>query len=533
MSKRYDHIFRNGKIFTADEKKPYADAMAVKDGRIEWIGEEKELDCRGETCVDLQGKRVIPGLIDNHMHPFHLADTLQQIACLPPNIYSVAELKEQVRRRAEKAEPGQWIMGWGYDEGKFAEKRAPLKTDLDEVAPNNPVVLIRTCFHIACANSMALALTGITKDTNNPVGGEIDRDENGEPTGIVREVARFMLTDCIPKETPEQTAAKLAELSKLLLSHGITAMAESGGDSRPVNCYDIYQMAAEKGLKQRVAIYYFWDQLKENPTAIPEERKDNRRQVFVGGVKIIGDGSVSGQTAWCDQPYLGTDRCGFPVATEEDVINAGKFAKENGVQLKYHAMGARAIERAVNAYYEQENWMKDGRPYVRIEHSAMPADQAMDRCAKAGIAMTVQPVFLYSEIESYLTNLGPERTKTTYPSKTMMDKGVLTAFSSDAPATSWADPSNPFIGIKGAVTRVAYDGTDTGAEQRVDVKTALELYTRQSQKVLGVADVGRLAEGYHADFVVLDRDILEIPAEEIDQVQVEATYMAGKTVYSK
>lgn len=533
MSKRYDCVYTNGKIFTSDEKRPYAEAMAVKDGRVAWIGEAKDLALDGEDCVDLEGKCVLPGIVDNHMHPFHLADTLEQIACLPPNIYSIAELKEQVRQRAEKAKPGEWIIGWGYDEGKFTEKRAPLKSDLDEVAPNNPVVIIRTCFHMAAVNSKTLEVMGITKDTPDPVGGRIDRDENGELTGIMRETARFLIMDYMPKATPEQLAGKVAALGEMLLAHGITAVAEAGGDVTPFDCYDIYTSAADKGFKQRIAIYYFWDQLKKNPTPIPEARRDNTKQVFVGGVKVIGDGSVSGQTAWCDQPYLGTDACGFPVATEEDVLNAGNFAKENGVQLKYHAMGAKAIDRAVDSYYEQENWMKDGRPYVRIEHSAMATDQAMERCAKSGIAMTVQPIFLYSEIESYLTNLGPERTKGTYRSKTMLEKGVLTAFSSDAPATSWADPSDPFVGMKSAVTRTAYDGTDTGADQRLDIETVVELYTRESQKILGVADVGRLAEGYHADFIILDRDIFEIPAEEIDKINVEATYMGGKLVYKK
>lgn len=533
MARLYDRVFTNGKIFTSDEIRPCADTMAVKDGRIAWIGEGKDLDCGAEECVDLGGKRVLPGFIDNHMHPTILADTLDQIACLPPNIYSIAELKEQLREKVKNTKPGEWIVGWGYDEGKLAEKRAPLKSDLDEVSPDNPVVIIRTCFHIASCNSKALEMTGITKDRPDPEGGMIDHDEKGELTGIVRERARFMVTDCIPKESLDEAAVKIARLGERLLAHGITAIADAGGDSVPVDCYDIYQKATGLGLKQRVGIYYFWDQMRENHEPIPEERKNPSNQIYVAGVKLIGDGSVSGQTAWCDQPYLGTDACGMPVASEEDVLGAGKYAKANGIQVKYHAMGAKAIDRAVNAFYNQDNWMKDGRPYVRIEHSAMPTEQAMDRCAKSGIAMTVQPVFLYSEIESYLTNLGAERTKTTYPSKTMLDKGVLTAFSSDAPATSWADPSDPFIGIKGAVTRVAYDGTDTGADQRVDVKTAVELYTRQSQKILGPVDTGRLAVGYHADFMILDRDIMEIPAEEIDQVQVEATYMDGKAVYTK
>jgi predicted amidohydrolase YtcJ len=163
----------------------------------------------------------------------------------------------------------------------------------------------------------------------------------------------------------------------------------------------------------------------------------------------------------------------------------------------------------------------------------MPTAQALDRAAKTGIAFVIQPIFLFAEIESYLKNLGTERTKQTYPVRTMLKKGIPVAFSSDAPATAWADPVNPFVGIKSAVTRLAYDGTDTGQDQRVDLETAIILYTKAAQEISRIPDVGQLAPGYHADFMVLDRDIFVISQEEIDKVQVEQTYMGGELVYQK
>jgi predicted amidohydrolase YtcJ len=163
----------------------------------------------------------------------------------------------------------------------------------------------------------------------------------------------------------------------------------------------------------------------------------------------------------------------------------------------------------------------------------MPTKQALQRAAETGIAFVPQPIFLYAEIESYLKNLGAERLKQTYPIQSMLEAGIKLAFSSDAPATAWVDPVNPFVGIKAAVTRIAYDGTDTGQDQRVDVPTAITLYTRAAQEITRIPDVGQLTPGYHADFIVLDQDILAIRPEEIDRITVEETYMGGSLVYQK
>ncbi|MEH7375438.1 amidohydrolase [Neobacillus drentensis] len=522
--------FFNGKIFTSNPEQPYASAMVVRNGRIAWIGEEEDLKNIEGKCVDLYGKRVLPGLIDAHLHPLYLAGAAKQIACTQPLIHSISDLQEQIRLVRASQSQDSWIQGWGYDEGKLLEGRAPTRRDLDLAAPDVPVVITRTCAHIISVNSKALELAGITKATPDPQGGKIDRDENGEPTGILRENAKDLVNQVMPETTLEDDAALLAELSPVLLSHGITAITELMGRTKPNDYLEMYQLATEKGLKQRSVLYYIWEDLKKHPF-IEQQKMVRENQIHIGGIKLFSDGSVSGQTAWVNPPFLGEEEnYGIQMTTREELLAAAEAAKKHNIQLVIHAMGEQAIDLIVATFYGQKGWLTDA-PSIRIEHAAMPTPGTLKRAAETGIAFVSQPIFLFAEIETYLRNLGAERTKQTYPFKAMLEAGIKVAFSSDAPATAWAEPVNPFVGIKSAVTRLAHDGTDTGKTQRVDVETAITLYTRAAQEIIRIPNVGQLKPGFHADFIVLDIDLLVIDPEEIDQIQVVETYMAGNLVY--
>ena len=278
-----------------------------------------------------------------------------------------------------------------------------------------------------------------------------------------------------------------------------------------------------------------WDEVKDKKDfTITKDEQDPARQFRIVGIKLIGDGSVSGRTAWCDKPYLGgNDEYGIPVCTDEDIENAMAFCKEHGCQLSIHAMGARTIDRAIAHTWQQEPWVKGCAPSIRMEHVAMPTQDAIEKAARSGIAFVTQPIFLYAEIESYLVNMGLERTQENYPIADWIKAGVRFAFSTDAPATAWAEPSDPFVCLKGAVTRKAYDGTDCGQRHKVDIETAIRLYTAESAPMLGFEDVGMLKEGYAADFIILDRDILSIPSDDIDKVKVEETYIDGQQVFKR
>ena len=532
IRKQSDQIFINGKIFTSNPEQPFASAMIVRDGRIIWIGEQSDVAIIDGDYVDFHGHRVLPGLIDSHLHPLWLANNSTQIACTPPLVHSIADIITQIWNVCTSLNRGSWIEGWGYDEGKLLEARSPTRWDLDQASTDIPIFITRTCTHIAVVNSKALELIGITKDTPNPQGGKIDRDSTGEPTGILRENAKELVQRFMPAKSLEENATSLAKLSPFLLSHGITAITDLSSRTRPSDYLDMYKTAVKKGLQQRTVLYYLWDDLEEQPRFEPDALK-RENQIHIGGIKLFSDGSVSGKTAWVNPPFIGEEEnYGIQTTTKEELLAAAKAAEQNQIQLVVHAMGEQAIDLIIDTFYGKKGWLPDA-PSVRIEHAAMPTSQAISRAAETGIAFVTQPIFLFAEIESYYNNLGPERTKQTYPIQSMLQAGIKMAFSSDAPATAWADPANPFIGIKSAVTRLAYDNSDTGQEQRIDVTTAIMLYTKLAQEITRIPYVGQLALGYHADFIVLDQDIFEMSINEIHTVMINKTYMGGNLVFQR
>lgn len=526
--------FVNGKIFTASDTIRNADAMTVENGRITWIGKKEEMPPWDGFVVDLEGRRVIPGFVDAHMHPIILADFQNQITIMPPEITSIADLKEAVRRRRETQGPGKWIEGWGYDEEGLVEKRSPNRYDLDEVCSDAPVSLMRTCAHIRCVNSMALSMAGIDRNTPDPPGGEIERDESGEPTGILKENARNLLAPFLPVESRENKVENLLELGRLLSSQGITSICDMGNFDATDNL-PIYRAAAEKGFHQKVGVYYMWDFFDGNKDfTLSEEDLNRNQQIFAAGLKLIGDGSISGRTAWMNRPFKGsTDEYGIAVCSDALLESAVDFCKKRHCQLSMHAMGGRAIRRMVDRAALEESWTPEGIPYVRVEHVTDPEADSIKKAASHGISFVTQPIFMYAESASYRKNLGVEWMQQCYPVKTMLEKGVVTGFSTDAPATFWSMPSNPFPGLKQAVTRITADGTDCGKEQTVDIETAVTLYTKGAAQAVGFPDVGILEPGYHADFAVLDRDIMEISSDDIDKVRVMETYMDGVCVYRR
>ena len=197
-------IYINGRIFTADDENPHADSMIVSDGRIRWVGKQEELPETQGTVVDLNGRRVIPGFVDAHMHPVMLADFSKQITIMPPAVNSIEDLVQAIRERRESQGPDRWVEGWGYDEQSLLEKRSPNRHDLDRGCSDAPVCLMRTCAHIRCVNSRALEMAGIDRNTPDPPGGEIERDENGDPTGVLKENARNLMSGLIPTVPEEQ-----------------------------------------------------------------------------------------------------------------------------------------------------------------------------------------------------------------------------------------------------------------------------------------------------------------------------------------
>ena len=221
------------------------------------------------------------------------------------------------------------------------------------------------------------------------------------------------------------------------------------------------------------------------------------------------------------------------MCTDEQIKTAIDYCKAHGLQLSVHAMGGKAIDRVLDFIYPEASWTPEDVPYVRIEHVTEPSESAVRKAAEKKVAFVTQPIFMYAEIESYLKNLGEERMRKCYPVRDMLDAGVHLSISTDAPATSWAVPSDPFPNIKSAVTRKAYDGTDCGRDQRIDVETAIRLYTKEAAAAAGFRETGQLKKGFKANFIILSDDIMTADPDEIDQIRVDETYIRGEKVYSR
>lgn len=535
MSETVHYI--NGNIFTGDPMRPHCTRISVRDGHIidrDGNGGRENLEALGQV-VDLGGRRVIPGLVDPHMHALLLATLASEIPLTMPDVQSIEDIRTRVAQRRQTVQSGEWITGLGYDEGKLRERRAPTRQDLDAVAKDVPVLLVRACGHMGVANRKALALAGIGRSTPDPEGGQIDRDADGEPTGILREKALFFVLARVPRPARAKQAALLHDLAQASYAVGLTRWTDLWAGYHPHDDAEAYVEARRTGTTPPVSLFYIWDQIRE-VAGRPRPKDYPEWGVNVGGIKMVADGSVSGRTAWVApsyQPYQGrAGDSGLPQLTPEDLLEGARTAEAWGVQLAVHAMGEAAIAQVVETFHGRAGWLV-GRPSIRIEHAALPSADLLRQMAESGMAMVPQPIFLYAEIESYLNHLGRDRTARSYPLASALRAGVYTALSSDAPATAWKDPANPWLGIYSAVTRRAYDGTDTGSAERIPVSQALSLYTRQAARLLGI-QAGVLAPGFAADFAVLNEDVLAVEPERLlEPYLVAACYQAGQPVFGQ
>jgi hypothetical protein len=515
--------FVNGKIFTGKNERDFVSAMKITDGKIEWIGPSEQADA--PDPVDLQGKTVVPGFIDAHAHPRLLADIAGQAAITIPEVTNIEEAIAALKKQAEKTPDGGWIEGWGWDETKLLDGRPLNRFDLDRVSTDRPVHVIRSDFHSSAVNSKALELAGIDKSTADPFGGEIQRDENGDPTGIMIENANRLIENAKPKKTEEERIEGIVRTGRRLARFGITSVAEMMGRW---NDLSLFRKAEKRGFKQRLVLYLLWEEVKELGIRRLEER-DLTGRIRIGGVKLFMDGTISGKTAWMKAPYPGTEEKGMRTCTKEELLEAAEFARRNGIQLAIHAMGDRAIEEILRTFEPVKPWIDDG-PSIRIEHASIMRPEFFRKMDGKKIALVPQIIFFFAEYESYRNHLDGERFSLAYPLRTMYEQNGYMALSTDAPATTWAEPDKIMTSIKAAVTRKAYNGQDINRAEKISPEQAVLLFTGKAKEVCRLHETGRLLPGYEADFIVLDEDIFTTDPDRLDRVKVAATYISGEKV---
>lgn len=535
-----DLIFMNGPIITVDDVHPTVEAVAILGNRIVQVGSSAEVRSQASPAtrtVDLGGRPLLPGFNDNHTHPMAFGESLSSIDATPGSAPTLVALQDAFRRAA--AEPtgsgaigdagDGWLQGRGYDDTRLDVHRHPTRYDLDEATGNRPAVLVRTCGHLAVANSAALARAGVTRATPDPVGGQVDRDESGEPTGLLRETAMGLVRSLVPRPTRSQIKAHLRAAGARFLHYGITSVGEAAiRTSEELAAYQ--ELARDRELPMRVFTMLLIDDTLESLAKLGLQTGFGNDWLRLGPAKLFQDGSGGGRTAAMFADYRNDPgNRGITIYDQEGLNERFMRAHQAGFQLSAHAIGDRAITMILDAY---EGAFGDdpapARHRARIEHAGLCTPAILDRMARLGIIAVPQPTFVHYLGDSYLENFTPEQLALSYPARAWFDRGIVAAGSSDVPVV----PCDPFVNLQAAVTRCTQDGNLMGPDQKVTVAEAIRMFTRNGACGSFEEHIkGSIAPGMLADLVVLDRDPRRIPPEELHTLRAEMTVIDGRIVH--
>jgi len=521
-------ILYNARIYTLDTDCPVASAIAIERERVVEIGEAEELLSKYDHTEkqDMGERTILPGLTDAHLHLQHYALSLQKINC---ETDTLGECLQRVEKRVRTAQPGEWILGLGWNQNNW--ERWPSAGDLDKFSPNNPVYLIAKSVHAAWANSTAMKLAGLTSASPDPINGQLQRDEHGQLTGILLETAMELVNAVIPEPSVESVAEVLEIAQPILWRMGLTGVHDF--DRR--TCFmALQQLHAQNKLKLRVT------------KSVPIEDLDHAvglglRTGFgddwlrIGSVKAFMDGALGLRTAAMIQPYANEpENRGILNMDAEELFESGRQAAESGLSMAVHAIGDRANHEVLDTYEQLRRFERERNlPPLkhRIEHVQILHPDDVGRLADLGVIASMQPIHATSDMHMADQFWG-ERAAFSYAWNTQLENGAQLAFGSDAPVES----PNPFLGLHAAVTRQRADGSPDPEgwypEQRLPMQQALEGFTLGPAYAAGMESrLGKLTPGYLADLIVLEQDPFATPPSDLLETESSATMLGGEWVW--
>jgi hypothetical protein len=532
-------ILLNGQIFTLDAKGTVAQAVAIKDGRIVAVGgdaEIEELSGLGTRHIDLGGSTVIPGIFDSHNHFMEVGAKLSVIRL--DECQSQEEMMELVRQRAKDTPPGEWIVGQGWNEGNFADGRLPTRHDIDPATSEHPVILKRF-FNTDVVNSFALRLGGVSRHTPDPEGGKIERDADGEPSGLLRASAKTLVRSLLPKPTMEQMKESLRLACGEMHRFGITSVVEPGLYPEEIRAYQSFYQDGE--LSVRVNLMPSWHGFRDDEK---EEQLDYRAKELgiysglgdewlrIGGLKMAIDGGTTPHTAYMYEPYEGdTELVAFNRIELDALHRHFRTAQELGWDVGIHCCGDHAQDMAVDTFAQVAREAPRSDARHNIIHAYFPTPRALDQMAQYNIAAVLQPTFVYWEGDLLFRDVGERRAQNYKPARKYLDRGVIVTASSDVTSTVSA---NPFIALYALVTRKNRLGQHIAPHEAISREEALRAYTAsgtwltREEHLKGTIEAGKLA-----DVAVLDRDYFAVADEEIKDIQVDMTIVDGKVVWDR
>jgi hypothetical protein len=527
-----DLVIQNGTVVTMDPRRGTVDAVAVQDGKIVAVGskpEVKRLIGPMTEVINLDGRCCTPGLVNTHDHFLeHGISSAFIIDIRYPKAKSIKEIVAMVEARIKTAPKGQWVLANVWDETLLEEKRFPTKHDLDPVSPDNPVYIKRV-FQMGVANSKALELAGVTNETISPGFGVVEKDENGETTGLLRGHAVNLVLDVI-KWSQEDKLKAIQQACSDFHAVGFTTVIEPGLMAEDIEAFRESHKRGE--LTHRVQIQVgFLRNIAETQWAVDNYVVGGDDLLRITGLKMAVDGGVGPRTALFYDGYLDKpDVYGNMMIEQMELNQMIELGHRNGFQVAVHAIGDHAIDMTMDAYEYAQTTSPRPDPRHQIVHCYFPTEKAKKQLVDLGVMVNTQTPFFYFLGESFIEALGEERCKSCMPVKTLTELGIPVGISHDATVT----PPLPNIGLYASVTRKTIKENALGTEETVTPHTALSFYTIPAAKHCFMEDkIGSIEVGKYADLAVWNFNPLEVEAEHLKDWTCEMTYVEGRRVYPK
>jgi predicted amidohydrolase YtcJ len=526
--------FLHGRIYTNDPQHPWAAAMAVREGKIFCIGgiDTVMLECGGgqedAETIQLNGHFVMPGFNDAHVHLG--AAGADMLAVQLNGTASVEELQKRLADAVAAHKEGEWITGSGWDHTLWPEKVFPTKQQLDAVSPKNPVLLTHVSGHVAVANSAALKIAGITKDSPNPKGGEIEHDANGEPTGMLKEGSAMSLVEQnIPERSDEQRRRGIELVLADAAKNGVTSVQDNSEWEDFLVYHDLRE---EKKLTVRITEWLHFTTSLGELQNMRSEGGVSDPWLKTGALKMVTDGALGSRTAALLAPYSDDPAASGILTMDPAKLRQMAIERDKaGFQLAFHAIGDRANRVALDVFeaVAKANGPRDRRD--RIEHAQVVAPEDFPRFASLKVIASMQPSHQTTDMRWAEERVGPERIKGAYAWSTLQKSGARLAFGTDYPV----EPLNPMRGLYACVTRELPDGGPQGGwepQEKISLNDCIHAYTSGSAYAqFEEGKKGELKRGEYADFVVLSNDLTKVPPSEFVKTRVLRTIVGGRTVY--
>ena len=526
-------MIHGGPILTMSEACPVVDAVGIDQGIVVATGTEAEVRERMPADTEpmyLDGRLATPGLYDAHAHTMMTGLAQLEVDVTAPGVASIDDIRRRISDRASTTGREDWIIGQGYDQASLSEQRHPVRADLDAAAPEHPVAIWRSCHHIMAVNSRALQLAGIDRNTPDPDGGTIDRDEHGEPTGVLRENATRMIGAVQQNPSQRQIAEAIVAGGRAFVEHGIIAVTEAG--IRTNTQLRAYQEVWRDGtLPVRSYLMMLIDETLDDMIELGISTGFGDDWLQIGPAKLFSDGSIGGRTARMRRPYEGeTDNVGLWMLDPAELKAKVLKAHNAGFQIGIHAIGDAAIDLVLDAYEEAQTATPRPDTRHRIEHCSIVDLDTIERIKRLGVVPIPGTSFLHYTRPVYEQNLGRDRYRYAYAMKTYAEHGIVAAASSDAPVV----PVDPLIGIQTMVTRKDRLGVDAWTEERISVEDAIRAYTvNAAYSAFAEKRRGRLVPGMLGDVTIFDQDLRSMDPDQITTAKADATVAGGNVVWDR